>query len=132
MHQPIMPHQLMAPAFGRPLPKPSGIIAPPPAPIEMAELAYVRQLNANRAPEAVQFTEFLDKQGGYGLWKDFAKQYRKNTGFVRGWMGTGLLNVALGVNALRTWSAKGHYDRLRPYEVDGSIQTIGKAPKSGA
>lgn len=108
---------------------PSGVLPPPPAPVELAELHYVRQLNAQQNPAAAQWTEFLDQHGGYGIWKDFAKQYRQRAGFVRGWMGTGLLHVALGVNALRNMGAKRHYGRLRPFQVDGGIRVIGKVPK---
>jgi membrane-associated phospholipid phosphatase len=135
MHNlPIAPYGMLAPTWGNRLPRPGGVLPPPPAPVELAELAAVRQLNARaiQSPQAVQFTEFLDKQGGYGLWKDFAKQYRKGAGFVRGWLGTGLLHVALGVNAIETWNSKRHYDRLRPYEVDANIRPIGKAPTNGS
>lgn len=131
---PLMPNQMLAPVFGTQVAPPSGVLPPPPAPVEWQELAIVRQLNARAqsSPDAVRFTEFLDKEGGYGLWKDFAKQYRRGAGFVRGWIGTGLLHVALGATALQTWGAKRHYDRLRPYEVDGAIRVIGKPHRGHA
>ena len=30
------------------------------------------------------------------IWMDFAKQYRKTAGFVRGWLGTGVMLAAMG------------------------------------
>jgi acid phosphatase (class A) len=115
---------------------PAGVPPPPPAAVEMREAAFVRNLNQNRSPEALRWTEFLDKEGGYGLWKEFARQYRRSTGFVRGWAGTALMHVALGVNALRTNRAKNHYQRLRPFEVDPGItrfsgNATGKSYPSG-
>lgn len=89
----------------------------------------VRQLNgyANANPEARDWTEYLAKSGDTELWLEFAKQYRRQVGFVRGWMGTGLMAATMGVTALATTRAKRHYRRLRPYQIDGMIQPIGKA-----
>lgn len=101
---------------------------PPPGWVEAQELAFVRWLNAQRGPGAEKFTSFLAEKGGKDLWLDFARQYRHGAGFLRGWLGTGLLAVTMGVTALRTQVAKRHYDRLRPYQVDGTIKPIGKVP----
>lgn len=119
------------PTFGR---LPGGVPNPPRAWQEAQELGVVRQLNANANanPDAVRFTEFLAKEGGWGLWMDMAKQYRHAAGFLRGWAGTGLLAVALGATALKTQIAKHGYDRLRPYQVDPTIRTIGKLPKDSS
>lgn len=116
------------PSYG---PLPAGVPNPPNAMREAQELGTVRDLNAraNASPDAVRFTEYLADRGGFGIWMDFAKQYRQTAGFVRGWVGTGLLVAALGVTALKSQTAKRSYDRLRPYQVDPSIRTIGKLPK---
>jgi membrane-associated phospholipid phosphatase len=119
------------PTYGTP---PGGVPNPPNAWQEAHELQQVRQLNAaaNANPQAVQFTEYLSDRGGFGIWMDFAKEYRRNAGFVRGWMGTGLMLAAMGSTTLRTQLAKRGYDRLRPFQVDPSIRTIGKLPKDSS
>lgn len=91
----------------------------------------VRQLNsyANQNDAARAWTEYLAKDGDTEIWREFAREYRHQVGFVRGWMGTGLMAVAMGITALRTGRAKSHYRRLRPYQVDTSIQPIGKQYK---
>jgi membrane-associated phospholipid phosphatase len=38
------------------------------------------------------------------------------------------VNIAMGVNALRTNKAKNYYGRLRPYQVDPSIVPISRDP----
>jgi membrane-associated phospholipid phosphatase len=110
---------------------PGGVPNPPNAWREAQELQTVRTLNAATIanPQAVQFTEYLAEHGGWDVWMDLAKQYRRNVGLVRGWVGTGLMIAAMGSTTLRTQLAKHSYDRLRPYQVDGSIQPIGKLPK---
>lgn len=115
-------------------PLPGGVPNPPNAWQEASELQLVRTLNAraNQSPEATRFTEFLTDKGGFGIWMDFAKEYRKTAGFVRGWMGTGLMLASMGATTLKTQMAKRGYDRLRPYQVDGSIRTIGKLPKDAS
>jgi membrane-associated phospholipid phosphatase len=110
---------------------PGGVPNPPNAWQEASELQQVRSLNAaaNANPQAVQFTEYLAEHGGVDIWMDMAKQYRRTAGFARGWAGTGLMLAAMGSTTLKTQLAKRGYDRLRPYQVDGSIRTIGKLPK---
>jgi membrane-associated phospholipid phosphatase len=113
---------------------PGGVPNPPNAWHEANELQQVRVLNAraNQSPEAMKFTEYLADKGGFGLWMDMAKQYRRTAGFVRGWMGTGLMLAAMGSTTLTTQLAKRGYDRLRPYQVDPSIRTIGHLPKDAS
>jgi membrane-associated phospholipid phosphatase len=115
-------------------PLPGGVPNPPNAWLEANELQQVRTLNAraNQSPEATRFTEYMADRGGFGLWMDFAKQYRKNVGFLRGWMGTGLMLASMGATSLKTQLAKRGYDRLRPYQADPSIKTIGKLPKDAS
>jgi membrane-associated phospholipid phosphatase len=115
-------------------PLPGGVPNPPNAWHEAHELQTVRTLNAraNQSPEAVRFTEYMTDKGGFGIWMDFAKQYRRTAGFVRGWVGTGLMLASMGATTLKTQLAKRGYDRLRPYQVDGSIRTIGKLPKDAS
>ena len=111
-------------------PAPGNVPNPPGAIVEAQELALARELNrrANLSPEAVRFTETLTDVGGFRLWWDMAKQYRKRAGFLRGWAGTGMMLAAMGTATLRTQLAKRHYERLRPYEIDPSVKTIGKLP----
>lgn len=113
---------------------PAGVMPPPGGWTEAQELAYVEQANAmaNASPELKAFTEALAKKGGSDIWMQFAKQYRREAGFVRGWLGTGLMAVAMGVTALKTQEAKRHYHRLRPYQIDPNIHTIGKPPKDAS
>ena len=112
-------------------PLPGGVPNPPNAWREAQELQMVRQLNAAalQNPQATQFTEYMADKGGFGLWMDMARQYRRTAGFVRGWAGTGLMLAAMGATTVKTQLAKRSYDRLRPYQVDPSIRTIGKLPK---
>lgn len=129
----MSPYGQMPPGYGLVgLPRPDGIQPPPPAGIEMREMAMVRHLNSHRDPRSVAWTEFMSDKGGDELWMQFAKQYRREAGFLRGWIGTGLIAVAMGVASLKTNGAKNHYRRLRPYQIDGSITSIGKAEKSGS
>jgi membrane-associated phospholipid phosphatase len=116
------------PTYGR---RPANLPGPPNALVEAHELQTVRVLNAraSASPEAAQFTTWLSEHGGWDVWQRFAKEYRQSTGFVRGWAGTGMMLLGMGTAALRTQIAKQGYDRLRPYQVDPSIQLIGKAPK---
>lgn len=113
---------------------PGGVPNPPNAWLEASELQTVRTLNARaqQSPEATRFTEYMADRGGFGIWMDFAKQYRRNTGFLRGWAGTGLMLAAMGATTLKTQLAKRGYDRLRPFQVDPSIRTIGKLPKDAS
>ncbi len=115
------------PTYG---PLPGGVPNPPNAWAEASELHTVRTLNArtHQSPEARAFTEYLADRGGLGLWLDMAKQYRRTAGFVRGWVGTGLMLAGMGAATIRSQVAKRSYDRLRPYQVDPSIRTIGKVP----
>lgn len=112
-------------------PLPGGVPNPPNAWREAQELQMVRQLNAAalQNPQATRFTEYMADKGGFGIWMDMARQYRRTAGFVRGWAGTGLMLAAMGATTLKTQVAKRSYDRLRPYQVDPSIRTIGKLPK---
>lgn len=106
--------------------------APPPnGAISQQELAFVRQANqrANANPNTVRFTELMAEKGGTGLWKEYLRQYRSQVGFFRGWAGTALTAAVMGITALRTQKVKKHFHRQRPYQVDGTIQTIGKLPK---
>jgi membrane-associated phospholipid phosphatase len=97
---------------------------PPPAAVEYRELDVVRRLNAATLanPAAIAWTEFLHKDGGKKLWFEFARQYRASHGLVRGWLGTGLLWAGLKLNSMRSEGTKYHYRRLRPYDIDPSIQ----------
>lgn len=107
---------------------PSGVLPPPPGWVEARELAFVRYLNSQHGHGADQFTTFLAEKGGREMWFEFARQYRRRAGFIRGWLGTGLLAVTLALNGARTQHAKRYYDRLRPYQVDPSIKPIGPLP----
>lgn len=113
---------------------PGGVPNPPNAWREAVELQQSRQLNAaaHANPQAVKFTEYLAEHGGTGIWMDFAKQYRRNAGFVRGWLGTGLMIAGMGAATLRTQLAKRGYDRLRPFQVDPQIRPIGRLPKDSS
>lgn len=113
---------------------PAGVPNPPNMWREAQELQTVRTLNAraNQSPEALRFTEFMAEKGGFDMWMDFAKDYRRTAGFARGWLGTGLVAATMGVTAIKTQLAKRSYDRLRPYQVDGSIRTIGKLSKDAS
>lgn len=117
------------PSYGR---LPGGVPNPPNAWVEASELQTVRHLNARTlaSPEATRFTEVLDEVGPFQIWMDFARQYRQRTGFVRGWVGTGLVAAGIGAAALRTRAAKSGYDRLRPFQLDPGIQAVGRAPRS--
>lgn len=103
---------------------------PPPEWLGSQELGYVRHMNAlaNANPASIAFTESLAEKGGIEIWKNFARQYRFHAGFVRGWVGTGVLAATLGLTALRSQRVKKHWNRQRPYQVDGTIKTIGKLP----
>jgi len=113
---------------------PGGVPNPPSAWAEANELQMVRTLNARalQSPEAVHFTEYMTEHGGIDIWKDFAKQYRQTAGLAKGWAGTAMMWAAMGSATLRTQLAKNGYDRLRPYQVDPSIRTIGKLPKDAS
>lgn len=119
------------PTYG---PLPGGVPNPPNMYHEAVELQAVEQLNAraNASPEATRFTEALAETGGFAIWKDFAKQYRHQAGFLRGWVGTGMMYAAIGVTTLKAQTAKRSYDRLRPYQIDPNIHTIGKLPKDAS
>lgn len=119
------------PTYGR---TPGGVPNPPNAWQEAHELNQVRTLNAlaHQNPAAIKFTEYMDKRGATGIWMDFAKQYRRNTGFVRGWLGTGLMLAAMGATTLKTQLAKSGYDRLRPYQLDPNIKPIGHLPRDAS
>jgi hypothetical protein len=112
-------------------PLPGNVPAPPNAWREHRELGVVRELNARTlaSPDAQRFTEMLADRGDLELWSEFAKQYRRNTGVLRGLTGSGIMYAAMGGAALRSWVAKHGYDRLRPFEVDPSIRPLGKVPK---
>ncbi|MEO6867849.1 MAG: phosphatase PAP2 family protein [Gaiellales bacterium] len=115
-------------------PLPGGVPNPPNAFHETQELQTVRVLNAraNQDPTAARFTEYLSEKGAFGIWMDLAKQYRGAAGFVRGWTGTGLMLAAMGVTGLKTAAAKNSYGRMRPFQIDPSIQTIGKRPSNAS
>lgn len=115
-------------------PLPAGVPNPPNAWREAHELQRVRQLNgaAHQNPQAIRFTEYMTDKGAFGLWMDMARDYRRAAGFARGWVGTGLMLAAMGATTLKTQLAKRSYDRLRPYQVDPSIRTIGKLPKDAS
>lgn len=107
---------------------PSGVLPPPDRQTEAQELQIVRQLNGSMG-HAKAFTEYMDDKGGFSIWMDFAKQYRARTGFVQGWLGTGLVAASMAVNAAKTQVAKGHYQRLRPYQLDPTVKLVGHEPK---
>lgn len=115
-------------------PLPGGVPNPPNAWVEAHEHQVVRQLNAAalQSPQAIAFTEYMTDKGGFGLWMDMAKQYRRSAGLLRGWAGTGLMLAGMGSATLKTQLAKRSYDRLRPYQLDPSIRTIGKLPKDAS
>lgn len=119
------------PTYGR---TPGGVPNPPNAWQEAQELQTVRILNAraNQNPQAVQFTEWLDEHGNWDLWMDMAKQYRRTAGFVKGWVGTAMVAAAVGSAKIRTTRSKNGYDRMRPFQVDQSIRTIGAVPRNAS
>ncbi len=106
-----------------PFDTPAGVLPPPGPRVEIAELQTVRRMNSMR--HADQFTQMLSERGDRELWFDFARQYRRRSGFLRGWVGTGLMAAAMGVSAIQAMFAKNHYERLRPYQVDRNIRPIG-------
>ncbi|MBC7462526.1 MAG: phosphatase PAP2 family protein [Thermoleophilia bacterium] len=124
-------NRLGFPTYG---PLPGGVQNPPNAFVEGVELDEVRRKNAmaNADPQARAFTEQLATSGGSRAWKDFAHQYRQQVGFLRGWLGTGLMHVAMGTAALQTKFAKSGYDRLHPFEIDRSIRPIGALPRDSS
>lgn len=119
------------PSYGK---LPGGVPNPPNAWYEANELLAVRLRNAvaRSTPQGVHFTEYLSEKGGTKIWGEFAKQYRHNAGFARGWVGTGMMWAAMGVAALKAQSAKSTYQRLRPFQIDPSIQRIGKPEPNDA
>lgn len=119
------------PTYGR---VPGGIPAPPNAQLEGRELQEVRIRNAQAlaSPQARHFTEYLAEKGGTELWGEFARQYRHQAGFLKGWVGTGLMYGAMGLGALKAQGVKSHYQRLRPFQVDPQIRQIGKLSKDAS
>jgi hypothetical protein len=119
------------PSYG---PLPGGVQNPPNTAVESLELDEVRRRNAQALanPQATAFVENVAQNGGSRIWKDFAHQYRQQVGFVRGWIGTGLMHVAMGTTAIQAKLAKNGYDRLHPYQVDASIRPIGPLPKDSS
>jgi hypothetical protein len=115
------------PTYG---PLPGGVQNPPNAWQEAGELDEVRRRQARTlaTPGGVQFTTLLAEKGGSKLWTEFAHQYRQQAGFMRGWIGTGLMLGAMGVTSIQAKLAKSGYDRLHPFEVDRSIRIIGPVP----
>jgi hypothetical protein len=109
---------------------PGGVQNPPNAFVEGAELDEVRRRNARALidPATHDFTATLNRDGGSKVWTSFAHEYRQQAGFLRGWLGTGLMLGAMGVTALQCAFAKAGYDRLHPFEVDPSIRPIGVVP----
>lgn len=127
---PQMPYGMGNPLDGRGTwPGPYRVPPPPSLYEQQQELAYVRWVVQHRTPAGDQFAEQLSAKGAFSIWMDFARQYRSMVGGVRGWVGTGVLAATLGVNALKTWQTKRHFKHLRPFQVDGTITTIGKVPK---
>lgn len=123
-HVPTGIDRLGFPTYGA---LPGGVPNPPNAFVEAQELAVVRELNARTAQngDASTFTTYLGNEGGRGIWRDFAKQYRHTAGFARGWIGTGMVYAAMGAASLRSRIASAGYARLHPFEVDPTIQPIG-------
>lgn len=119
------------PTYGK---LPAGVPNPPNAILEGRELQEVRIRNAQAlaSPQARHFTEFLAEKGGTELWGDFAKQYRRQAGFLKGWVGTGMMYAAMGIGALKAQGAKSTYQRLRPFQVDPQIRQLGKLSKDAS
>ena len=131
LHVPTGVDRFGFPTYGK---LPAGVPNPPNALTEGLELQIVRVRNAQTrsSPQAVKFTEYLAEHGGTDVWWEFARQYRANTSFLRGWAGTAMMGAAMGISALQAQGAKSTYRRMRPHQVDPSIQQIGKTEKDAS
>jgi membrane-associated phospholipid phosphatase len=102
-----------------------GDVLAPPSPDSKAgkaELAVVHAIQKLRTPEGDAWALDMAKRGALGVWLDFARQHRGNTGKVAGWLDTALLAGTLAATAGTTQLAKWHYHRQRPFEVDPNIK----------
>lgn len=123
-------------AQGIPMPKVPGLpdwtthgiglhdVLAPPTPDSKAgkaELAVVHAIQKLRTPEGDAWALDMARHGALGVWFDFAKRHRDNTGKVGGWLDTALLAGTLAATAGTTQLAKHHYDRQRPFQVDPKI-----------
>lgn len=111
---------------------PKGVVPPPAGQLFERELNVMRHVAANRDPMSDQWATYMNERGDKEMWFDVAKQYRQVAGFTRGWLGTGLMAVAMGVTSMQSNAVKKFYNRPRPYQYDPAIAPYGNLPKDGA
>ena len=108
--------------------------APPDAAATQAELAELRTLVARRDATALARIRFWDAGSPAYRWQEMAIEasVRSNMTSQPGARVFALLSVAIHDALVAAWDAKYTYNRPRPSEVDGGLQTVLATPRSPA
>lgn len=106
-------------------PPPSGMAA-------MQDMQGVKAAQALRTPEGTERTRLLAKEGGRQAWQGVIEEIRETEGVAQAHRAARLLEAS----ALRTdevsEQAKERFGRLRPYQVDPSVDPIAAKPNGNA
>jgi hypothetical protein len=131
---PAMPAELRLPD----LPFPSNVddlgtpidqLGPPPAPNSRAakqDMAVTRALIAQRTHEGDAWARALDQHGATIVWDELAAQVHGDTAVAQSLVGAALLAASAQAGV-----GKKQWARQRPFQVDPTIDVIGRTPRAG-
>jgi hypothetical protein len=99
---------------------------------QASEIKISKDVQAQRTPEGIREALRLGKIGNGSMWYDFAKEYGKKFGPIKGAKGMALLKAVMGINGVNNKILKNKFDAKRPYEADPSISFEGPKPQGSS
>lgn len=109
-------------------------VAPPTSADQRAgELDDVRRLVATRDGAQRAWIEHLDARGATSMWWGAARETRAEQGLLRGLQHRAAIAVTLlTAPIVQRLPGTGRVDLPRPFELDPTIEVVGKAPSSSS
>jgi hypothetical protein len=92
---------------------------------QASEIQHMLDAQATRTPEQTAQALDLAHRGTFSLWMDYASQYGKEHGFVKGALLKAKLALALGVDGAVDGVKKLETHEPRPFQVDPRIHMLG-------
>lgn len=93
-----------------------------------SEIQHMLDAQATRTPRQTKIALDLAHRGTFSLWMDYASQYEKSAGFLKGTLLKAKLALALGADGVVDGIKKLEVNEPRPFQVDPRIEKLGATP----